>query len=215
MVVLTSTLMAGDLTTLGGKKYKNFAVVGVEADGISISHADGIAKIPFTDLSEELRRKYGYDPAVVAAAAKQRAEAAAKLESERTKAAEAAMKQRTEAAAKQAKDAEDAAAAKAVGAAAQEKALREQEILREQLKKHQKIWVRVDRVLPNGVLGGEMKMQGRITYPTPTNKTIFVQGLGNIAEGNKAELTAYPDGIITVEGRALEKWIFVKELHRW
>ena len=66
MLLLTVTVFADDLTTLSGKKYTGVTITRVEADGLAISHDDGLAKVSFTDLSEELRKKYGYDPAKAA-----------------------------------------------------------------------------------------------------------------------------------------------------
>jgi hypothetical protein len=51
----------GDLTTLSGKTYRDYNVTRVEPDGLSVTHHDGVAKISFSDLSEDLRKKYGYD----------------------------------------------------------------------------------------------------------------------------------------------------------
>lgn len=52
---------ADDFKTTRGKDYKNATISRVEPDGIVIKFSGGIVKIPFTDLSEELRRKYNYD----------------------------------------------------------------------------------------------------------------------------------------------------------
>lgn len=52
----------GEITTLSGKKYLNATLTRIEPNGISITHDDGLAKVSFADLSEELRKKYGYDP---------------------------------------------------------------------------------------------------------------------------------------------------------
>lgn len=61
--VLAAFVLHGeDITTLSGKKYQNITVTRVEPNGISISHDEGLAKIPFADLSNEQRTKYGYDP---------------------------------------------------------------------------------------------------------------------------------------------------------
>ncbi len=61
-IIFTGTpLFAEDITTLSGTKYKNITITRVEPGGISISHDDGLAKIPFTDMAEDLRTKYGYD----------------------------------------------------------------------------------------------------------------------------------------------------------
>lgn len=82
-LLLPATLLAEDLTTVSGKKYTGVTINRVEADGLAISHDDGLAKVPFSDLSEELRKKYGYDPqkaaqyqAAMQAASAQRAAAA-------------------------------------------------------------------------------------------------------------------------------------------
>ncbi|WP_035604465.1 hypothetical protein [Haloferula sp. BvORR071] len=53
---------AEDLTTTDGKTYKAVTVTKVEPDGLSISHEEGTAKVPFTKLPEEVRRLHGYDP---------------------------------------------------------------------------------------------------------------------------------------------------------
>ena len=55
--------------------YKGCKLIKVEADGITISHSLGIAKILFTDLPPDMRKGYGYDPV---AAKKALAEQAAK-----------------------------------------------------------------------------------------------------------------------------------------
>ena len=89
---LSCVLFAGDLTTVGGKTYYGVRITRVEPDGISIIHRDGVAKIPFSDLSEEARDGYGYDSQKAAAYAKQRQEqaaayaaAAAKAEQDKSK----------------------------------------------------------------------------------------------------------------------------------
>ena len=46
----------------GGKEYKDAVVTAVEADGIKITHAAGIARIPFEKLEKEIQRIFGYDP---------------------------------------------------------------------------------------------------------------------------------------------------------
>ena len=76
-LLIAATLLAEDLTTLSGEKYTGVTVKRVEADSLSISHDDGLAKIPFTDLSDEVRKKYNYDPQKAAAFMKQKADAAA------------------------------------------------------------------------------------------------------------------------------------------
>jgi hypothetical protein len=61
--ILTAVfLCADDITTLRGEKFTNVTISRVEPDGIVVIKSDGIVKIPFTDLSPEVRAKYGYDP---------------------------------------------------------------------------------------------------------------------------------------------------------
>jgi hypothetical protein len=62
IVCFASIALADDFKTINGKEYKNAKVSRVEPDGIVITFSGGIVKIPFTELSEELQRKYNYDP---------------------------------------------------------------------------------------------------------------------------------------------------------
>lgn len=57
---------AEDIETLKREVYKNATVSRVEPDGIVITHAAGIVKIPFEELSEQFRQKYNYDRAAAA-----------------------------------------------------------------------------------------------------------------------------------------------------
>lgn len=49
------------LTTLSGKTYRQCKIVQVYPDGVSFHHANGAAKVLFTDLSEDWRTRLGYD----------------------------------------------------------------------------------------------------------------------------------------------------------
>ena len=51
-----SFALADDIKTNNGKEYKNAIVSRVEPDGIMIKFSGGLVKIPFTDLSEELKQ---------------------------------------------------------------------------------------------------------------------------------------------------------------
>ena len=104
-LLLPAILLAENITTLSGKKYTGVTITRVDPSGLSISHDDGLAKISFTDLPEELRTKYGYDPAKAAAAMKQEAEAAVQQR-------EAGIQQRQAAAAQQKKALRDTIAKK-------------------------------------------------------------------------------------------------------
>lgn len=55
------------ITTLTGKTYRQCEIVRVYPDGISFTHANGAAKVLFSDLSQEWRQRLGYDPAKAAA----------------------------------------------------------------------------------------------------------------------------------------------------
>ena len=61
---------AEDLTTLDKQTFQNYRVVKTEPDGIIIMHAQGGGKVAFTNLSPELQKQYGYDPAKAAELAK-------------------------------------------------------------------------------------------------------------------------------------------------
>lgn len=49
------------ITTLTGKTYRQCQIVRVHPDGVSFRHADGAAKVLFTDLSKEWRTRLGYN----------------------------------------------------------------------------------------------------------------------------------------------------------
>jgi hypothetical protein len=51
-----------EISTLTGKTYRQCQIVKVHPDGVSFTHANGAAKILFTDLSQEWRTRLGYDP---------------------------------------------------------------------------------------------------------------------------------------------------------
>lgn len=59
--LLCSIVSADDFKTVDGKEYKNVTLSRVEPDGLVVFASYGIIKIPFTDLSPEIQKKYGYD----------------------------------------------------------------------------------------------------------------------------------------------------------
>jgi hypothetical protein len=75
ILCLASVVLADDFKTTGGKEYKNVKVSRVEPDGIVITFSGGIVKIPFAELSPDIQKKYGYDPAPAADFQKQAYEA--------------------------------------------------------------------------------------------------------------------------------------------
>jgi hypothetical protein len=62
IVFSVSIALADDMRTTNGKLYKNATVTRVEPDGIIVKFSGGLVKIPFTELSEELRQEYHYNP---------------------------------------------------------------------------------------------------------------------------------------------------------
>ncbi|MDQ3621916.1 MAG: hypothetical protein M3463_05415 [Verrucomicrobiota bacterium] len=61
LAISSIAVHADELTLLDGKKLTNIAVSRVEPDGIVIITDFSIEKVPFSQLSEEMRLKYGYD----------------------------------------------------------------------------------------------------------------------------------------------------------
>lgn len=61
-LVGSSLCFGENITTLKGKTYTGVTVQYVEPDGIMIKHSAGLGKVFFSELSPELRDKYGYDP---------------------------------------------------------------------------------------------------------------------------------------------------------
>ena len=70
LLLLTCPGFAADLITLDGKTYRNFTVSRVESDGLAITHAEGAGKVEFLNLPQEVRKRYGFDPAKAEAAKK-------------------------------------------------------------------------------------------------------------------------------------------------
>ena len=60
-----------DLVTVSGRLYKHARVGSVDPDGITYFFDGGVAKIPFTDLPDAIRKQYGYDPKQASAFAAQ------------------------------------------------------------------------------------------------------------------------------------------------
>ena len=63
VLLASGDCFSADITTLDGKTYKDARVTRVEADGVHITFREGVVKVPFNQLPQELRRQYGYDPA--------------------------------------------------------------------------------------------------------------------------------------------------------
>jgi hypothetical protein len=66
-----SLALADDFKTNNAKEYKNAIVTQVDADGIVVKTKTGISKLYFTELPEDVRKRYNYDPGKAAAYAAQ------------------------------------------------------------------------------------------------------------------------------------------------
>jgi fibronectin type III domain protein len=76
--------LADDFKTIDGKEYKNVEVSRVEPDGIVVTtFSGGIVKIPFNELSPEIKKKYGYNPQTAAAYSAEQSEQQAALAQQR------------------------------------------------------------------------------------------------------------------------------------
>jgi hypothetical protein len=93
------TLRAEDFTTTDGKKFSGVKISRIEPDGIVVVTDSGVVKLPFLRLSEDIRKKYGYDPK----AAERHAENLAKAAREASARHEAFMQQQRESAERQGK----------------------------------------------------------------------------------------------------------------
>ena len=98
-----AAIHAEDIKTTDGVILKDATITGNDALGVTVSHSEGIARVTYDKLPEELRKKYNYDPK----------QAQAQAEMERRGAAQRAAEAR----------AGEAANAAAAAAANQEKAL--------------------------------------------------------------------------------------------
>jgi 3-dehydroquinate synthase class II len=62
-----SLALADDFKTNDGKEHKNVTVTRVEADGIVVRGKAGISKLYFTELPEDVQKRFRYDPEKAAA----------------------------------------------------------------------------------------------------------------------------------------------------
>ncbi|MCF7854907.1 MAG: hypothetical protein K9N51_08920 [Candidatus Pacebacteria bacterium] len=76
------------ITTTKGVTYDNCKITRVEPDGISIFHASGIAKVPFTELPSEFAKCYSYDPKQAYEYSREMAQKRAQFSHEQQRAAE-------------------------------------------------------------------------------------------------------------------------------
>ena len=74
-LLLGSSGLARDLTTISGDVFKNITVQSKDATGIQIMHDDGVAFLDFKNLSEADQKAFGFDLAAYADGWKQKFEA--------------------------------------------------------------------------------------------------------------------------------------------
>ena len=93
-LLFCAALHAEDIKTTDGQVLKDATITGKDALGVIISHSDGIARVAYDKLPEELRKQYNYDPKQAQAqldaerkAAMQRAQAAQTFEQQKAAAA--------------------------------------------------------------------------------------------------------------------------------
>ena len=60
--LLCVSLRADDIKTTDGQIFKDATITKNDAIGVIISHSDGIARVTYDRLPEELRKKFNYDP---------------------------------------------------------------------------------------------------------------------------------------------------------
>jgi hypothetical protein len=65
--LLASLGLADDFKTLSGKEYKDATVSRIEPDGIVVKTKSGLSKLYFTELPNEVQRRFNYDPQRAAA----------------------------------------------------------------------------------------------------------------------------------------------------
>jgi hypothetical protein len=75
IIAMVQLVGAEDIETLKHQTYKGATVTRVEPDGIVLTYNTGIVKIPFTELSEQYQKRFGYDAEKAKAFAEADAEA--------------------------------------------------------------------------------------------------------------------------------------------
>jgi hypothetical protein len=73
LALLGDTVRAEDWTTTDGVVHKDVKVIKLETDCVTVLESDGGARIPLSNLSPDVQKKLGYDPAAAKAAADKRA----------------------------------------------------------------------------------------------------------------------------------------------
>jgi hypothetical protein len=83
LATLSASFALGeDFTTLKGKEYKDATITRVEPDGIVLKTKSGISKVYFAELPKDVQERFHYDPEKIAAAQREREQAALRAERE-------------------------------------------------------------------------------------------------------------------------------------
>lgn len=62
ITVFLTTARSAEIKTLDGEVYKEASVTKSDDIGITIMHSDGVTRVPYANLPEEIRKKYPYVP---------------------------------------------------------------------------------------------------------------------------------------------------------
>jgi sRNA-binding protein len=92
-ICVASIAMADDFKTIAGKEYKDATVTRVETDGILVKYKSGISKLYFTELPEDVQKRFHYGPGKAAAAQAAAAQQTEELNKQSRDAAEVQRKQ--------------------------------------------------------------------------------------------------------------------------
>jgi hypothetical protein len=207
---------AEDWTTNDGKTYQNVKVMKVEVDCVTILDSDGGARIELAKLPPDVQKKLGYDPEKAKAAAEQRA-----------------ADDKANAAALQA-EMDQAEAQKQAKLQADAKTDRAAEAQSQMVKNPVTLVVKVNQVLPNGVLADKMEahynapvadsmasvgggggVAGGGVYYEESGTTIFIEmPASGLAEGQQLTVKVARNSTYTFTdtngaSRTIEKWIKV------
>jgi hypothetical protein len=75
LLFIVASALPDDFKTYNGKEYKNAKVTRVEPDGIVVATKQGISKLYFIELPEDVQKQFRYDPEKAAAYGAQQAAA--------------------------------------------------------------------------------------------------------------------------------------------
>ncbi|MCG2658625.1 MAG: hypothetical protein L6437_00055 [Kiritimatiellae bacterium] len=75
-LAIAAVAYGDDITTLDGTVYKAAKVTRTTPSTLTIMHKAGVVTVPFSNLPNDIREKYGYDPSKAEAYARQKVEGA-------------------------------------------------------------------------------------------------------------------------------------------